>query len=333
MPRQRSEPGKRADHERLALLARVAGLYYEEHLRQEEIAARTGYSRSMISRLLAEAHEKGVVEVRVNHPLARRHDLEQLLQARLPIKSARVLESGTQVYGQMARRLGDLAARLVEELVQDNMTIGVAWGLGLWEMINCLRPTPRTGVHIVQMLGALGGTEPDTDGPELARRLAYIFNGRYTTLPLPLLLENESISRSLRTEQRFQQMRAYCREATLALLGIGSIESERSSMLRSHLITEEQALGLRQAGAVGDVCAQFYNIRGQPVDTPLTRRMVGLDAASLRAIPTKLTVAGGRIKGPTILGACRAGFVDILVTDDVAANRVLELLQEEETSS
>ncbi len=329
MTKRHSDQNKRADYERLALLARIAGMYYEEHLRQEDIAAQTGYSRSMISRLLAEAHERNVVEVRVNYPLARRHELEQQLQEQLGLRLVRVLERGTLGYGQMVRRLGALAAQTVEDMVEDGMTIGIAWGLALWELINALRPVPRNGVHVVQMLGVLGGTEPDTDGPELARRLAHNFNGRYTTLPMPLLLDTEAISQSLRGDTRFQRMQECCRHAGLALLGIGSTEPERSSMLRSHLLTDDQVADLRRAGAVGDVCAQYYDIRGEPVVTPLTRRMVTIDAPTLSAIPTKVAIAGDWHKAPTILGACRAGFVDVLVTDDVAASRVLELLQED----
>ena len=37
--------------ERLELLARVASMYYESDMTQAQVALRTGYSRSMISRL------------------------------------------------------------------------------------------------------------------------------------------------------------------------------------------------------------------------------------------------------------------------------------------
>lgn len=282
----------------------------------------------MISRFLTEARDRNVVEVRVNYPLARRYELEQQLQDRLGLRAVRVMERGTLMYSRMVRSLGLMAARLVEELIQDNMIVGIGWGLALWEMINALRPTPRTGVHIVQMFGALGSTEPDTDGPELARRLAHNFNGRYTTLPMPAIVESEELNQSLRKEQRFQQMRGYCLNAGLALLGLGTTDPNRSSMLRASLILESQLEELRQRGAVGDVCALNYNIRGEPVHTSFTRRMLGIDAEALLSMPTKMAIAGDRYKSPAILGACRAGFVDILVTDESAAGGILELLQE-----
>jgi len=317
---------KPPDGDRLELLARIAGLYYEDRLTQEEIAQQTGYSRSMISRFLTEARDLNVVEVKVNYPLGRQRELEQRLQAALDLKGVRVLSRGTLDYAQMMRRLGTLAARAVEELVQDNTIIGVSWGMGVWELTNALRPQHRAGVHIVQMMGALAASEPETDGPELARRLARIFSGRYTTLPMPLIVDSESISQSLREDQRFKRVMMYCQEAQLALIGAGTVDPERSSMLRAGYLSDEQLQELRDAGAVGDVCALHYNLRGELIDAPLTRRMVTIDAPTLKAIPTKLAVAGGQYKAATVLGACRAGFIDMLVTDDVAANSLLSMM-------
>jgi DNA-binding transcriptional regulator LsrR (DeoR family) len=317
---------------RLELLARIAGLYYEDRLTQEEIAQQTGYSRSMISRFLTEARDLNVVEVKVNYPLGRQRELEQRLQAALDLKGVRVLSRGTLDYAQMMRRLGTLAARAVEELVQDNTIIGVSWGMGVWELTNALRPQHRAGVHIVQMMGALAAGEPETDGPELARRLARILSGRYTTLPMPLIVDSESISQSLRADQRFKRVTAYCQEAQLALIGAGTVDPERSSMLRAGYLSDEQLQELRDAGAVGDVCALHYDLRGELIDTPLTRRMVTIDAPTLKAIPTKLAVAGGQYKAATILGACRAGFIDMLVTDDVAANSLLSMMSGEKSA-
>ncbi|MGQ0600474.1 MAG: sugar-binding transcriptional regulator [Anaerolineales bacterium] len=318
---------KPPDGDRLELLARIAGLYYEDRLTQEEVAQQTGYSRSMISRFLTEARDLNVVEVKVNHPLGRRRELEQPLQSALGLKAVRVLSRGTLDYSQMMRRLGTLAARAVEELVQDNTIIGVSWGMGVWELTNALRPQHRAGVHIVQMMGALAASEPETDGPELSRRLARIFSGRYTTLPMPLIVDSEAISQSLREDQRFKRVMMYCQDAQLALIGAGTVDPERSSMLRAGYLSDEQLQELRDAGAVGDVCALHYNLHGELIDTPLTRRMVAIDATTLKAIPTKLAVAGGQYKAATILGACRAGFIDMLVTDDVAAKSLNSMLQ------
>ena len=60
------------DQERLDFLAQIAVWYYEEGLDQETIAGRINKSRSMVSRLLDQAREAGLVEVKVLYPPAHR---------------------------------------------------------------------------------------------------------------------------------------------------------------------------------------------------------------------------------------------------------------------
>ncbi len=67
------------EEERIDLLTQVAVWYYEEGLNQADIAQRIDKSRSMVSRLLDQAREAGLVEVRVRHPLRTDAELEQRL--------------------------------------------------------------------------------------------------------------------------------------------------------------------------------------------------------------------------------------------------------------
>ena len=53
------------------LLAKVASLYYEEELTQNEIAARLGLSRVKIYRLLKQAKDEQVVQVVIDWPIKR----------------------------------------------------------------------------------------------------------------------------------------------------------------------------------------------------------------------------------------------------------------------
>ena len=69
------------------LLAEVAQRYYLEDLTQEQIARRLGVSRSQVSRMLKEAREQGIVEIRVHHPLRTVPELQQALQPRCPCRT------------------------------------------------------------------------------------------------------------------------------------------------------------------------------------------------------------------------------------------------------
>ena len=55
--------------ERTDLLVRVAELYYEQGLNQNEVAKLLNVSRPTVSRLLDEAKEAGVVEIVIHSPV------------------------------------------------------------------------------------------------------------------------------------------------------------------------------------------------------------------------------------------------------------------------
>ncbi len=57
---------KYMDIERAEQLATIAKLYYEDELNQAQVSTKMGYSRSMISRLLSEARQNRIVEIKVN---------------------------------------------------------------------------------------------------------------------------------------------------------------------------------------------------------------------------------------------------------------------------
>jgi DNA-binding transcriptional regulator LsrR (DeoR family) len=314
-------------NDRLELLARIASLYYEDGLNQERIASQMGYSRSMVSRLLAEAHSQHVVEIRVHHPLERHLELEAELQQRLGLKGVRVLKRGRLNHVHMLRRLGGLAAPLVEELLHDQSTLGVSWGTGLSEVANALRLRSRSNIHVVQLIGLIGAAEsPEIDNPELAQRFARALGGRYSILPAPLLVDSPATREALLSDYRVQRVLAFARQMDLALLGIGAVEAQYSTLVRAGCISAAQADELAQAGAVGDVSAIHYTACGEIVDSPLTRRVISISAEALAAVPNKLGIAGGQAKPVPIIGAVRARLINLLVTDDVAASGVLREL-------
>jgi deoxyribonucleoside regulator len=109
-------------------------------------------------------------------------------------------------------------------------------------------------------------------------------------------------------------------------VGVGTVEAERASLLRAGYLTEPQLDELHQSGAVGDVCAVHFDLQGRPIDTPLTRRIVGIGPDQLKLIPMKLGIAGGQYKAEAIVGASRAGFINMLATDEVAATKALEVM-------
>ncbi len=312
------------DEEHLELLADIASMYYEDSLTQEEIALRTQFSRSHISRLLSEAQKRGVVSIHVHHPLARNRALESEMQEVFRLKEVRVCQNRPEPYEAMLARMGGLAARLVAQHVHDNINIGLSWGHALTEVVNAFHPTHCSGSSVVQLIGTVGSVDPVTDGPGLARRFAALLDARAYTLAAPWFIDNKLVRDALLEDRRLRESLAMGEHIDLAIVGIGTIEPELSSIVRAGYITPEQARYLASIGIVGDVCGEQFDIHGSLVQIPLAGYVFGIDVTLLREVPLVIGVAGGPKKADAILGGLRSGLVNALVTDESAAAAILD---------
>jgi len=309
------------------LLAQVASLYYENSLTQDEIARRVGTSRSTISRMLDQAREAGVVEIVVHYPWKTAPELEDALRTRFSLRQARVLSVCGQPYDETLRGLGALAARYVESILADGMVLGISWGVAVYSTVRALRPERHLPITVVQMVGAVGAGDPLMDGTDLARLLANAYGGEYRYLHAPLIVEDARAREALLQEPRIRDTLRLAGQADVALVGIGAPAPEVYSLLRAGYVDREALARLRAQGVVGDICARHYDAQGRVLDIELNHRIVGLELEALHGIGQVIGVAGGEAKAEAILGALRGGHVNVLVTDDAAARKVLELGQ------
>lgn len=309
--------------ERTQLLAYVASLYYEQRQSQAEIATAVGLSRSMISRLLDEAHRRGVIDIRINWPMSTVPALERSLAEAFGLGRVRVVDTAGLPYATMLRQLGAVAAAELKLLLGDKVRIAVAWGSALWETVQAVGPEAWQGIEVIQCIGALGRTDAPADGPAIAHLLAQKLGGRYRYLHAPLVVDSEAVCRGLLADRTIAETLGLAESADVALVGVGTVDPERSALVRAGYLSPAGAAQLARRGAVGDVCARYYDRVGQAVDAPIDRRIIGINLAALKRIPTVLAVAGGAVKAESLLGAVRGGYLNILVTDQAAAERLL----------
>jgi deoxyribonucleoside regulator len=314
----------RADQER-DLLIEAATLYYEEGLTQAEIGQRLATSRSTVSRLLRDARAQGVVHITINYPWARNSRLEALLKQTFDLPDARVLRSGGMSVDDALEGIGTLTARYLQNTIREDMVLGVSYGRSIAATIRHLQPQRELPLVVVQLLGALGSDNPLIEGANLARNLAAKYGASYRYLYAPLVVEDARTRDLFMQEPLVQDVLAVGRESDIALVGIGALGDEAPSLIWRGYLAAHDLARLQRMGAVGNMCAQFFDAHGRPVDTDLNRRSISIGLDGLATCKLVVAAAGGRKKAPAILGALRGGYVDVLVSDDQAIEEVLAL--------
>jgi DNA-binding transcriptional regulator LsrR (DeoR family) len=315
--------------DRSMFLAEVAAMYYDEGMTQQEIADRVNFTRSGVSRLLKEARERGIVEIIVHHPWRTVPALEGRLREAFDLKEVRVLTRGNKSYEEMLKGLGFLAAQYFLRILEEEDAVGISWGTGLYQMLEALRPVAYADVEVVQLVGGTG-TEKSSSisssiGPLLAPLLANRLGCSCRYLHAPLVTETRAARDALLQEQSIRVTLERGETCDVALVGIGSTDPEVYNPYRLGYVTEDELEEVRAAGAIGTMCGHLYDVHGRALDIEFNRRVIGISPQALSRIETVVGVAGGAVKTEAILGALRGGFVNVLITDEKAAEAVLEL--------
>lgn len=307
------------------LLAEIARLYYEDGLTQQEIGRRFGISHSSVSRMLREMRTRGIVEIRINYPLPRSRDLEERLVERFGLRGARVLVSRGLSAPEVLRRMGQLAARALAGLLTSRSILGISWGTAVAATVEAMPQMNLPDASAVQLIGGVGSANPSIDGIELARLLGQRLGCRYHYLHAPLIVPSSDVRNVLVNDPSIASTLDLARRADLALVGVGSVEPEYSSLVRAGFLSREETSMIVQLGAAGDVCAQSFNLAGEECAPQISHRVVGISLEELRLIPVVMGVAGGQAKFRAIAGALRGRHIRYLVTDTEAAEAVLQL--------
>lgn len=303
----------------LLQMATVASRYYLDGRSKVEIADELGLSRFKVARLLASAHDLGIVEVRLRIPDGINHPVSTRLRDAYGLHQAIVVDWPDHPADELRGHLGRVAADLLSEVVQENDVLGVAWGRTVNATIAKLQDLKKCS--IVQLTGAMSEAQVDDNAIELVRRMSELARGPAYPIYAPLLLDDADAAHALRTQARVAEALSRYDEVTIALVPIGSWNPPFSQLY--DVLTPAEREELISADVRADTSTVLLTGEGEIYTPALSRRMIGVSGEQLLRIPEKIAVAGGVEKAEAIRVAIRAGMVTTLVTNRTVADRLL----------
>jgi len=172
---------------------------------------------------------------------------------------------------------------------------------------------------VVQILGGVGNVGSEFHAIHLAQRLAGSIGAKPVLLQSPAVVGSAEAQRVLARDTAVQEASALFEKLDVALVGIGAMEPSRMLAASGNIFSRDERAEILRLGAVGDICFRYFDADGQPIKSPLMKRVIGIDLVKLRACKRVVGVAGGAQKVHAILGALRGGLVDVLITDQRTA--------------
>ena len=309
------------------LLLRVAWYYYKDELTQDEIARRLSVSRASVGRLLDRARRVGLVSITLNAEYLDAFELSGELRRTFGLAEALVVpdhEKEPADHHTLNARIGLGGAQFMSTHLRPGGSLGVGWGETVSRVIAATNFGAVGPVHMVTLTGGVEGYLPTilSSKGETGAESSEVTSA--TVIPTPIMASTPALAAALRDEPTVQQVLKQACGVEHALVGVGTPTAD-ATIVHMGYLNPADVRGLRERGVVGDILGQFFDADGNVVDLPIHDRRIGIELSDLMHVPKVVGVAGGLHKAQAILGALHGGFLDVLVTNELVAIRLLEL--------
>lgn len=303
------------------LMLHVAQSYYEQGRTQEDIGRELHLTRWKVGRLLDEAREVGIVQIKIVHPQARRTPLEVGMRSEFGLREC-IVVPGPENPGS-DDHIAAAAAGYLKANAGWITTLAVSWGNTLQHVAAVLPAGWTSNIEVIQANGGVSRSVRPTTAANIATSIAHSGNGRATLLPVPAIVERIETRDALYAEGFVVDVLNGARQADALLFSLGA-SGPTSVLVESGAVTPAELRELDAAGACGDVLAHFLTTDGQIAHPGIDSRTVGLGLDDVRNANCAIAVAAGPAKVPMVRAALRSGLCSVLITDEPTATAVLE---------
>lgn len=314
----------------IGLLTEIARRYYIEKETQDSIGKTLNLPRMKINRLLKQAQDEGIVEIRVRFHSSETSELENLFRKHFGLKNLLIAPDGQSVE-QQRTNVAVVVSNFLEVNLRENSVITVGMGRNVARVTKV--NTNRKFDSLTFVAGSGGATEATEGGnaDHIARNLAIQFGGTSKTLYAPAFVADAKLHKSLMENDTIRRTLNLARSANFALIGIGDLGPD-SHMARMGWFSHEEFKQAQAQGVVGDLMGyDFFNKNGETCNNELGERVIGLTINDLRQIKNTIAIASETSKITAIIGALKTGAIDILATTLSNCVAIAEYIKNETT--
>ena len=253
--------------------------------------------------------------------------MERELEKKYHLQEAIIVPSSPISDGQypVSSEIGSATLEYLSRVLLDGYLVGITMGLAIQNVVRSdyfiRSPIKATFVPLV---GGVAESRLDIHSNYLAQEFADRFVGDCVQFFAPAVFSRREVLEGFLEEKTIRNVIRLYSRLDLVLMGIGIPSTEHSTILQTGYVDRAILAEFTSRGAVGDIALRYFDASGDT--TPFqdfNERVAGIPLDTLKKIPRRVGVAGGRAKKDAVLGAIRGGFINVLITDiDCAENLI-----------
>jgi deoxyribonucleoside regulator len=217
------------------------------------------------------------------------------------------------------------AVDLVNQLVENQMTIGLAWGRTCYEFVSHFRTDKSlNGISVLPLIGGSDQTASYYQLNEMVRVLADKLNGTAQFIHAPAITFTREEREVFDKTPTMKMIRDKWSQMDLAVTGIGFAPTSRGLDRETYIGEHELHKQLIADMAAGDICARYFEESGKIIRGDIYDLVIGVPVEVLKETKQVICIAVGKDKVEAITGALRTGIIDTLITDERTGMAVLQ---------
>ena len=324
-------------------LRKVSHFYYDDGHSQEVVAELVSCSRQTVGKALQKAKERGIVRITVL-PEARNAYLRNLsrdgrvqlgLEDLVLVPGRNMSEtSADEMQEDVATDIAATAAEYLDQLLTEDDVLAVSGGKRFMRgLVRYIKPEKQ--MPLLQIVPTIGFVQPYTDYGDanlISFDLAQAYGARHVWFPCPAFFPNKALFENMIELPAIREAHDLMNRATVVVTSLFTSHKDED-LIRSGIVRREQLDKFDDYRPVVDINHWVFDGEGRCINNLLESPpfyLSGLDVPRLKeqiqraGIKVMLVAGGSPGYIPALRAALRARIVNILITDHITAQHLLE---------
>ena len=316
-----------------AQLYRVAKKYYIEGKLQNEIAVEEGVSRSMISKLLTKAKERGIARIEVVMPRDESVDLlEEMCEEKLGLEKVYIVEAPDSFDSEeeQIKNLCFQASEIVPELISGSTVVGVGTGRTMYWLSDEITPSKQSSqITFIPLAGNSSPNNRYLQNSTMVSRFADRFMGGCFFLNHYISVKQVKADTGLSWDYDFKNigdLEELWDSMDCALFSLSNASLDGEYFSTNYDDTELDELLYHNPDSGGELLSQVFFRDGKVLPITIEKDFAppSFPLDRLHSIKKTVCMAVGCSKAPVILRAAKLHYFNTLITDIPTAQKILD---------
>jgi deoxyribonucleoside regulator len=302
-------------------LVEVARMYYEQNLTQAEIAKTMGVSRPLISRMINDARDLGIVTIQVHSGLDGSSNVLNQLRNFYNLRGGILIPDASTENTTNER----IACQILDFILDFNpapANIGIGWGyiIGMFtKAVENAEIENRLEASVFPLIGNSSVSNRDYHSNEIVRVFAEKTGASPIYIHAPAFLETEQEMALFQESDSFKKVESSWNEIDTAIINLGNYPSSpdyATATRYGDLLTKQKA--------VGRLLCSYFDIHGVIIRSD-SDYSIQIPIPKLARCRNVIGVSSAGLQPKALAGALRTGLITHLIAAESVARQALEI--------